>query len=741
MQSLARDAKFDAMMQAPRTWKTIAAAFALLAFGASAEAQPAEPRVRIELAPETAGVVPGGTVHVALKQTIAPGWHTYWRNPGDSGEPTTIRWTLPAGWRAGEIVWPTPERQKAAPTILNYGYSDTVLLPVPIEVPANARVGEKVTLKAAASWLVCKDICIPEQGVAEISLPVVEGAPRPDRKYGDALRETLAKAPKPVGLQASFEKAGDRVRLAVLGPELAGAELADAYFFPFEGTAVAHSAPQAVERGAQGVTLTLEPGYAFQAPSPPPTLSGVLALASGAAYELTATPGAAPAGAAGLGPPPASRAASAAEDGGAAGLTLPVALLFAFLGGLILNLMPCVFPILAMKAAALANHAHERSGARLQALAFGAGVLTTFLVLAGALIALQSAGEAIGWGFQLQNPAVIAGLALLMLLVALNLSGVFEVGGSVQNLGSGAAGRRGASGSFMTGVLAVVVAAPCTAPFMAGAMGYALTQSAVVSLAVFLALAVGFALPFVALGFSSALLRRLPKPGPWMDRLRKLLAFPMYGAAAWLAWVFAGQAGQDALGLLLLAAVLVGLGAWLVGTGADTRRSAVWRAAGAAVVAVAAALSLGAAMNAPEPTGAAGGIQSASAAIPAEAFTPERLAELRAEGRPVFVNFTADWCVTCKVNEAAALSSARVADAFRDQGVVYLKADWTRRDAVIARTLAEHGRAGVPLYLLYAPGVEAPQVLPQLLTEGGVVAALRTAVSRTTVQAQTPEKT
>ena len=371
-------------------------------------------------------------------------------------------------------------------------------------------------------------------------------------------------------------------------------------------------------------------------------------------------------------------------------------------------------------------------------------MLATFLLLGGAVVALQSAGQAVGWGFQLQSPAVVAGLALLMLLVALNLSGVFHAGGGVQNLGGeAAAGRGGASGAFLTGVLAVVVAAPCTAPFMAGAMGFALTQPAPVTLLIFAALAVGFALPFVLLGFSPALLRRLPRPGPWMEGLRRLLALPMYGTALWLAWVFAQQAGEAALAGLFAGGLLTAFAAWLWGV---RQRSGGPRAplATAALAALAAAVvaPVLALRSTPPESGEGASIETARAVLPGEPFTPERLAALRAEGRPVFVNLTADWCVTCKVNEASALSSARVAQAFREHQVAYLVGDWTRRDVVIARTLAEHGRAGVPLYLVYAPGVDRPAVLPQLLTEGMVVAAVReAAAARATAAVKAPART
>jgi thiol:disulfide interchange protein DsbD len=405
------------------------------------------------------------------------------------------------------------------------------------------------------------------------------------------------------------------------------------------------------------------------------------------------------------------------------GLGLPLALAFAFVGGLILNLMPCVFPILSMKAAALARHGGGE--ARGEGLAFLAGVLITFAVLAGTLIAARAAGTAVGWGFQLQSPLVVALLALVMLGAALNLSGLFEIGTSAQGLGAGLAARGELLASLLTGALAVVVAAPCTAPFMGPALGFALTQTPVAALAVFVALGLGFAAPFTAIAFIPALTRRLPRPGAWMEGLKKALAFPMYGAAAWLTWVLSQQTGPLGLARLLTAAVALGLAAWLFGV--SQRRRALsgggWWSAGAAAVSL--ALALAAVSFGPfEPR-----VAAASPATPqpgtlaSTPYTPEALAALRAAGTPVLVNFTAAWCVTCQVNERVAFSSAEVAAAMKRAGAVYLVADWTNRDPAIAKALADQGRIGVPLYLYYGRGAATAKVLPQLLTPAILVDA------------------
>ena len=692
--------------------------------------------IEVELVSQEAGAAPGSTVFVALRQKIQPGWHTYWRNPGDAGDATRIAWTLPAGWTAGDIVWPTPEKSRVGP-LLDFAYTGEVLLPVPISVPANAQVGSVVTLKAAAAFLVCEQVCVPEDAVVTLTLPVVAGVPGPDPKWGAKVTETLAKAPKPAGLKAVFHLEGSVLKLAVTGAPLVDADKTGAFFYPYSGKVIEHPPEQAIERGPEGLTLSLTPGYDFtQAEAKPTELAGVLAL-NGAAYEITATPGTIPAAAGGLGAPPA--VAPPLNDGfvrfdeGPA-LGLPLAVAFAFLGGLILNLMPCVFPILSMKAASLTAHAHDAGKTRVQGLAFLAGVVVTFLALAGALIAVRAGGTAVGWGFQLQSPAVVAALALLMLLVALNMSGVFEVGASVQGVASGAGGGGGLGGSFLTGALAVVVAAPCTAPFMAGALGYALTQPPLASLLVFLGLALGFAAPFVLLAFIPGLLARLPRPGPWMDVLKKGLAFPMYATAAWLAWVFSQQTGSIPLAALLFACVLIAFAAWLYGL-AQTRQisgksaAVPFVVAGLSVLAAIALVVAGvrAVPAASTSTAAPSAELSTGPGLAAEAWSPEKVKALQAEGKVVMVDFTADWCVTCKVNEGTALKGQRVVDAFKASNAVYLRADWTKRDATIAAALSEHGRAGVPLYLVYPKGSGEPVILPQLLTEGLVIEAIEKA--------------
>jgi len=646
--------------------------------------------------------VPGGEVRIALRMKPDKDWHSFWRNPGDAGEPTRLVWTLPNGWSAGDFTWPLPKTLLVGGILMNYVYDGEVLLSQPLKVAADAKPGQTVKLKAEAVYQVCSDTCVPGQETLTLDLPIA-AAPSADSKWGPAIDKTIAGAPKPAPLAATFE-AGPAIRLAVTGAPLKGADFKDAHFFPFENSAIDNAKPQTGAFGPDGVTLTLP--KSAEAKGDIASLAGVLAV-GGKGYEIAATPGALPASASGKG------IIGAAVKTPGDNLGLGQAVLFALIGGLILNLMPCVFPVLSMKAASFAGHAHD-ANVRTQGLAFLAGVVATFLALALALLAAKAAGSAAGWGFQLQSPPVIAALCLLMLLIALNFAGLFEIGTSVQGLGGNLADQGGVAGSFFTGALAVVVAAPCTAPFMAGALGFALSQPTAVALLVFLALAVGFALPFTALTFAPGLLKLMPRPGGWMNIFKTVLAFPMLGAAAWLAWVFTSQVGVQGLPFLFGAAIVTALGAWLFGIGQrqiNPRPRLILQ------------------LMLPLALIGSGYLVAKSQRAEAEAqpWSPARVAELRSQQTPILVNFTAAWCVTCQVNEGAAMSSSEVADAIKRTKAVYLKADWTKPDPTIAAALAEHGRAGVPLYLVYPASGGEPEVLPQLLTPGLVRKALERA--------------
>jgi thiol:disulfide interchange protein DsbD len=660
--------------------------------------------VTARLVSERIGLVPGQTAWLALHFQIRPGWHTYWLNPGDAGEATQIAWTLPPGFSAGAIEWPAPERLVEPGEIAVYGYSGTATHLVPLRVPAEAKPGERITLSAEARWLVCEKICLPEEGKFQLTLPVMAPGTTPpvDGAAADIIDAARAALPKPSPWPTRFALSGKTLSLRFQGAVLDASRIASIDFFPKEGGIVTPAARQTARHDDKGLTLVLAAaGKAASLKS----LDGVLVikekLDSGTvthAFTIAAAPGAAVAG--------------GAENA----LTLGLALLMAFAGGIILNLMPCVFPVLSIKALAFAAHG---GGGRMgrHGLAYTAGVLALFALIGAALVALKGAGAEIGWGFQLQEPVFVMLMAYLMFVIGLNLSGLFEFGASFAGVGNKYAAREGLAGAFFTGALAAIVATPCTAPFMGAAIGYAVAQPAPAAMAVMLALGLGMALPFLVLSYSPALLRRLPKPGPWMERFRQFLAFPMYATAAWLAWVLSLQAGDGALLATLAGAILIAFGLW-AWSAARKSTLRVRRIAGA--FAVLALVGAGALVAWADRGTAAP--QTASADERWVAFDPAKLAAARADGRPVFVNFTAAWCVTCIVNEKVVLKSDAVWAAIKKKGVVAMKADWTRRDAAITRALAELGRNGVPVYALYPPGTGAPALLPQILTESAVLA-------------------
>ena len=660
------------------------------------------PRVAASLIAESGEIAPGRSVTVALEEKIAPGWHTYWRNPGEAGLPTEIKWALPTGWNAGAIAWPYPKRLPVGP-LMQYGYEGTVWLLTTITAPHNAKPGDVATLKADADWLVCKEVCIPEETVLSLALTVSAAPAAPYATIADQFADARAKIPVASPWPVSFHGGGD-LDLFIAATSLAKTPVKDAVFFPSEEGAVEGMAPQQMGVADGGLVLRLTRTKGAPVPK---ILSGVLVLTSmdGSvqALDVNAAPGSVP----------GANFAQGDHTG------LGIALAFALLGGLILNLMPCVLPILAMKALALANVAHgDRSEARREGFAYGAGAILSFAALGLTLVLLRAGGEAIGWGFQLQTPAAVAFFALLVFAVGLNLSGVFEFGGI--NAGDALTRRGGWVGSFFTGILAVAVAAPCTAPFMAAALGYALTQSTAMALLVFVALGIGFAAPFVLIGISPALLRVFPKPGAWMLTFKQLLAFPMYGAAVWLVWVLSQESGSVGLVEVLGAMVLFAFAAWA--WTASRAATGSWRLIGGgfALAALAATLaSLGLIGTAPTPQAATASIDTAG--IRSMPYTAAAVAQARTANRAVFVDATAAWCITCLVNEKVALSGARVHDAFASRHIAFFVADWTNRNPQITALLAAHGRSGVPLYLYYAPGAAEAVVLPQILTEDDVL--------------------
>ncbi|MFC7475338.1 protein-disulfide reductase DsbD family protein [Dankookia sp. GCM10030260] len=654
------------------------------------------PRATATLVAAAAAVAPGEALELGLRLRLAPGWHTYWINPGDAGAPPEVTILVPADAEGSPIRWPTPSRIPTGP-LVSFGYEGEVLLPFRMAAPGGLAAGDRLVIEAEASWLVCAEICIPEEGRFRLDLPVAANG-RLDAGLAPLFTTAEAAAPRPSPWAARAALAGTRGSLVLEGEGLSPATVRGAVFFPTEGGLLDNAAPQplALQDGRLTLGLTRPEGAAT-----PATLTGVVALTDAAgvrsAYGVAAAVGGVP-------------------DSGAEALPLWQALLSAFLGGLILNLMPCVFPILAMKAMALARlSGAARAEVRAHAGSYTLGVMATFLALAGLLIALRGAGIAAGWGFQFTAPAFVAALAWLMFAVGLNLSGVYAIAGPA-GAGGALAGRGGHLGSFATGGLAVLVATPCTAPFMAAAVGTALALPAPSTLAVFAALGFGLAAPYALLGLFPGLAQRLPRPGAWMEWLRQGLAFPMYAASAWLAWVLAQQAGPDGLLLVLAGAVLLGFAGWALGLA--QRSAGGGRLAGRALagIAVVAALALLPALATAPP--------AAAGEAGAEPWSAARVAALQAEGRPVFVNMTAAWCITCKVNEQLVLRSAPVQAAFAGRNLAYLKGDWTNGDAAIGALLREHGREGVPLYLVYPAGGGGPALLPQVLTEGIVLRAL-----------------
>jgi thiol:disulfide interchange protein/DsbC/DsbD-like thiol-disulfide interchange protein len=674
--------------------------------------------VRSSLVAEPAAVAGAQPFTLAVRMQVKPGWHVYWRNPGDSGLPPEVTWTLPAGFNAGAIRWPAPERIPIA-TLMNYGYEGEVTLLVPVTPPPSLDPADPVQIRAKLTYLVCETECVPGSADLALTLPVGEGEPDPANAALFARARAALPAPALWPLRLSSQ--GDTLRLDFAATGLEPGSIRNAAYFPYAEAAIDNAAAQVMAVDGSGLHLTLARGSPTD--PAPDALPGVLTLDTvdaGGARRLAFAYGDEPlllAAAAPVTAPalPAAPAAASEVDG----LTMVTAAAFALLGGLILNLMPCVFPVLSIKVLSLVRHAGEsRARLRRHGLAYTAGVLSSFLGLAALLIALKGGGAAIGWGFQLQSPAVVAGLAYLLLAMGLSLSGVVHVGGRLAGIGDGLARRSGLTGSFFTGVLATVVATPCTAPFMGSAVGFALTQSAGVALAVFASLGLGLALPFLVLTLWPPALRALPRPGAWMETLKQVLAFPVYATVAWLVWVLAQQIDPGGLLEALIGLVLVGFAAWAWehGRGAAPKSARIAQAAAMlALVAVASvAVTLPRDRAAPSAQAAADGV---------EPFTQARLDALVDAHRPVFVDMTAAWCITCAVNEATSLNTKAVRAALSERGVTYMKGDWTNQNPEITRLLEKHGRSGVPLYLLYTGAGEA-RVLPQILTEGTVLAAL-----------------
>ena len=678
------------------------------------------PQVRAELvahAPD--GADPGKPVWVGLQITHQPEWHTYWKNAGDSGLPTQLEWTLPAGVIAGDIAWPVPKKIRIG-NLANYGYEGTVLLPVPLTITPDFKpslLNRDIDIKLKASWLVCRQACIPEEGEFVLRLPV-----RSSTAIHTAAFAAADKAqPQPLPGESRVEVMADRIQVAVAGlPSALQGKTLELY----------PETPEVIETAAawtqawQGALWTASIPLSLQRSASPTVMPLVLAFGAGEQRQGFVTqarvsgnwPTVAPV--AGVSPALAAALqanAAAPQAGPSVPLSLWAAVLGALIGGLILNLMPCVFPVLAIKVMSFTRHAEDRRAHRTSGLAYTAGVVLSFVALGALLLALRSAGEQLGWGFQLQSPAVVAGLAVLFTVIGLNLAGLFEFGQFLPSRVATLESKNPGVNAFLSGVLAVAIASPCTAPFMGASLGLALGLPALQALLIFASIGIGMALPYLAASLIPAVALWLPRPGAWMDTFRRAMAFPMFATVVWLVWVLGQQSGIDGAGALL--ALLVGL-ALVIWSLTLKGRSRI--AIASISIALMALLLPAIGQNVIK------SVDSTATPVQAErwqAWAPGRVEQLLATGVPVFVDFTAAWCVTCQYNKKTTLADPRVLADLDAKRVTLMRADWTRRDPAITAALGQLGRNGVPVYVLYQAG-RAPVVLSEILSVDEVRAAL-----------------
>jgi thiol:disulfide interchange protein DsbD len=673
--------------------------------------------VHVQIIAPAAQLSSGASSEAGLYFKLDPGWHVYWQNAGDSGEPPHIQWTLPVGITAGPLQFPAPQRLPLGP-LMDFGYENEVLFPFNLDVASSAKPGP-VALHAKVAWLVCRELCIPGKAELEVDRVIAAASAQvavvsPDKEIYDRLVGRLPQA-LPTADHAVFQPTASGFRLAVS----TGQRETQAVFFPDDQNIVDNPAPQTVTPTKAGFVLDLKKDSNLAAN--PAQLKGVIELSGGRNYEIVAMPGA-------VAVAPAFSFAALARIVG-----------LAFLGGLILNLMPCVFPVLFLKGLALVNSGNEeKHKLRAHGFVYTAGILVSFWALVALLLGLRAAGGTLGWGFQFQSPVFLSLMAGLLFFLGLSLAGQFEIGLTLTSAGGSLAAKQGYAGSFFTGVLAVVVATPCTAPFMGAAIGYALAQPAAVTFAVFTALALGLAAPYVALTLQPAWTRLLPKPGVWMDILKQAISVPIFATVIWLAWVLATAYGAALLAALLASFLLLAIAGWFLGRW-PAKRGAT------AVAAVILLVVVVACVVAPKefvvlPPALSPDDAKALASLPStrntwQPWSADAVQHALAAGQPVFVDFTASWCLSCQVNERVALDRPDVMQAFAAANVVLLRADWTREDPAITQALTDLGRSGVPVYALYTPGQSAPQLLPQVLTPGIVTDALGSLPKSTATQA------
>ena len=724
------------------------------------------PHVHVQLVVPESSLTPGKPARAALYFKINDGWHIYWKNPGDAGLPPNIKWTLPAGVTAGPLQFPAPKRLPLPP-LMDFGYENEALFPFKLDVAPSVQPGQAV-LHAKVDWLVCQSSCIPGKAELEVVRPISAGsasAVQPDDDLYKRLDRRIQKLP--VGAKPVFQPTKTGFRLSVS----TGKKESQAQFFPADQNILDNPAPQKLEPTPTGLILDLKKDSTLTAA--PAQLNGVLELSGGRAYEFSAVPGAIASvalnqtaaatteaaatttQAAEATSQAANAATSAAQATSAAAsvaslnsahtqhpssIGLFQAIALAFLGGLILNLMPCVFPVLFLKGLSLVHSGNEeRHQLRTHGFVYTAGILASFWALVALLLGLRAAGATLGWGFQFQSPIFLSLMAALLFFLGLSLAGQFEIGLTLTSAGGSLAQKQGYTGSFFTGVLAVVVATPCTAPFMGAALGYALAQSAAVTFAVFTALALGLAAPYLALTLQPAWTRLLPRPGVWMEVLKQAVAIPIFATVIWLAWVLAGSYGASLLAALLASFLLLAVAGWFLGRWPAKR----WSTTIAALI-IAGVIAISAlAPEKLETTAPTLTFEDAAAlaTLPSmqtgwQPWSPSAVARAQAAGRPVLVDFTAKWCLSCQVNERVALTQPEVQQALEASHVALFKADWTRHDEAITQTLAGLGRSGVPAYALYTPGQSQPELLPEVLTPGIILDAVGKLPKTTAAKAQ-----
>lgn len=673
----------------------------LFAFISWAAPTATAPHLTVQLAVPPSEIYPGQNFTAGLYFKLDPGWHVYWINAGDSGEPPKIKWTLPDGITADAMQFPAPKRLPLGP-LMDFGYENEVLFPIPMHVAADFKSATPdAALSAKVNWLVCREVCIPGKATLDVDRKALSAPPStPTFNSGDQqliakFQHTLPQA-LPTGMQAKFLPTPGGFTLAVI----TGRRETTAQFFPFDQNQLANAAPQTVKPLENGIEITLKKDENLQ--KNPDQLHGLVVLADGQALEVTATLGTLPA---------------VAESSDLSGLAKVIGL--AFVGGIILNLMPCVFPVLFIKGLSLVQSSQqERHQMRAHGWVYTLGILVSFWIVVALLLILRAGGRQFGWGFQFQSPIFIAVVALLLFFLGLSLAGMFEIGLSLTSKGSSLASRHGYAGSFFTGVLAMVVATPCTAPFMGAAIGYALAHSAFVSFLVFTALALGLAAPYLLLTFNPSWTRLLPRPGAWMEVLKQATSIPIFATVIWMVWLFAQAAGSTALAGLLAAFLLLAVAGWILGR---------WPAKAPATAAAALVALLAAALPvyAVRTYGVASSSDNSAHNSAWEPFSPAVLEKYRAQGKPVFIDFTAKWCLSCQVNERVILNRADVQQKLSDGGFALVRADWTNADEAITQALNTLGRSGVPTYAIYSGSPqEPPQVLPEVLTPGIVLSAI-----------------